>query len=226
MNFFIVLISSKRRYFSPRVACQSPPYSLALVSQNFFISLIRASMPELPFLIVFECLSYSCNYIRNMIFPQFSRNRQTYYLPTNPHRIWVIFRLPSKCLLVIGMFRDAQVMNSNTDILGCHGIHEDISGYSCFLFVNQDSIEMISMTGLRLWIGWQDNRQVSKCFIIAVPNFLSSQPVFLHPFQLMNANSSMDVHHIIFKAAFYDLIMFVSFVAEPFPCIFAHTVQP
>ncbi len=41
----------------------------------------------------------------------------------------------------------------------------------------------------------------------------------------MNANGRLNVHHIIFKAAFNDLVMFVPFIRKPFPCIFAHAMK-
>jgi len=84
---------------------------------------------------------------------------------------------------------------------------------------------MIRVAGI--CFDWRGNkyRQIPERLVIPIPYFLTPLPVFIHSWQLMDTYRRLQIHHIIFKSRVYDLVIFISLIAESFPGILAHSVQ-
>ena len=103
----------------------------------------------------------------------------------------IVFRLPAKGLLIVGVFGDAEIMHAYANILRSHRIEKAIAADAAMLLVNKDGIEMEGMAGIRFCLRWQGDGQIGKGLNVALPDFLPSVPVFLHPLQLVDTNGRL-----------------------------------
>src|SRR6476469_6256759 len=145
-------------------------------------------------------------------------------LPDVPS-IRIFFRLPSKHFLINRMFGHTHVMHAYTDIFSIDSVEKLVAADSCFGFIYQNGVQVISMNCIRFWVGGQSNRQIRKCFVVALPNLLPPLPIRSNSFHLMNADRSLQIHHIVFKTDSHHFVVLVTRGSESLPSIFAHTVQ-
>jgi len=146
-------------------------------------------------------------------------------MPPDVARIRIVFRLPSKHLLIDRMFRYNHVMYADTDIFSIDSVEKFVAADPCFGFIYQNGVQVISMNCIRFGVRGQSNRQIRKCFVLALPNLLPPLPIRSNSFHLMKADRSLQIHHIVFKTDFHHLVVLVTRVSEAVPSIFAHTVQ-
>jgi hypothetical protein len=50
-------------------------------------------------------------------------------------------------------------------------------------------------------------------------------PARLDPPQLVDADGSLQIHHVVLEAGLHDPVVLVAFVAEPLPGVLTHAVQ-
>src|SRR5437867_3809218 len=99
----------------------------------------------------------------------------------------IIFRSPSKLFLVGRMLRNTEVVHPNPNAASRHLFKEIVAADTAALFVNENSVKVISMTRFRLGFGGRHHGQVRESRVISIPDFLSPFPIWFHPAQLMNA---------------------------------------
>src|SRR6476646_11549012 len=136
----------------------------------------------------------------------------------------VVFRAPAEFVLINRMFRDAQVMNTDADIVGGHRVEEFIAANSSAFVFNQYGVEMIGMTGVWFGLGRQSYGQAGKGFVVLLPDLASPAPICFNAPQLVNTKGRLQFHHVVFAACLDDEIMFVAFITETLPGVFAHAV--
>jgi hypothetical protein len=71
----------------------------------------------------------------------------------NPLRLRKVLGFPTEALWIVRMFRNTQVVNSRADVLRRHRVKKGVSADSCFLFINQNWVQMIGMAGVGRWFG-------------------------------------------------------------------------
>ena len=58
-----------------------------------------------------------------------------------------------------------------------------------------------------------------------IPYLPPPLPVGIHTFELMNPDSRLQIHHVIFKATFRHVIMLMPLITETLPGILGHAMQ-
>lgn len=74
-------------------------------------------------------------------------------------------------------------------------------------------------------VAWKPNWQIGERFLIPVPDRLAPLPVGFDAGQLMDADGGLQIHHVVFEAAFDHLVVLVTGVTEAVPGVLAHAVQ-
>src|SRR6185437_7348841 len=74
------------------------------------------------------------------------------------------------------------------------------------------------------WRG-QADRQARESLHVSVPRGFATLPILLHTRKLVDADCSLQIHHVVFEAGLYYLVVLVTLVAETVPRILAHAVQ-
>ena len=70
------------------------------------------------------------------------------------------------------------------------------------------------------------DRQIGEGLIVAPPDRLPPRVVRVHAAQLMDAESSLDIHHVVLEAGIDDLVVLESLVRIPLPRTPAQPVEP
>ncbi len=116
-------------------------------------------------------------------------------------------------------------MNPNANILGSHGRDELISSNSSLIRFNQYSVEVVGVTRSFFRRRRKKQRKSAQLALVGSPNLLPSLPIGFNAAKLMDPDRGLDVHHIVLEATLHDVVVFVSCIAEPPPCVLAHAVE-
>jgi hypothetical protein len=116
-------------------------------------------------------------------------------------------------------------MHTNPDILGGHISDKLVPRQISSLGIDQYSIEMVGMARPFIRFRWKSQWEVSKCFLVSCPYFLPPFPILLNTAELMDADSRLNVHHVVLVATLDDVVVLIPLITKSLPRVFAHPVE-
>ena len=116
-------------------------------------------------------------------------------------------------------------MYPRPDLATVHRHDELIAGEMSLFQVDQQRVEVQSMAGIRLKWGREGHGKSGKGILIPPPDLQTPLPVGIDPRDLMHADRSLEVHHVVFEPHLVDVVVPVAFIGKPTPRIRRHPVK-
>ena len=146
-------------------------------------------------------------------------------LASDADRVGIVLDLPVIGLLIVGVLGNAQIVNSDADVLALNGGEKIVAFDATARFADHDGIQVIRVAGVGLGVGGRADMQAVERLVVPVPDLLPALPVGLDALQLMNTHRGLDVHHVVFEPRLDHLVMHPARIAEALPRVLAHAVQ-
>ena len=103
-------------------------------------------------------------------------------------------------------------VNACPNVLLVESLLDSISICLQLFQFQQDGVEMARVSGVFLrWRRGIKGKRL-KGIIIALPDFFSTLEILFYSLKLMNAQSGLNIHHVVFKTRIYDAVVFESLI--------------
>src|SRR5260370_39942574 len=133
--------------------------------------------------------------------------------------------METEAIAVVGMQMHAAVVHTRTDILLMQTLDELVAIDPATSPVDHQRARVPAVDRVRLVWSGQADRQISKSFVIGLPEFISSLQVLFDPRQLVNADGSLQIHHIVLEARKYHLVVLITFIRKALPGVLTHAMK-